>query len=147
MLFFLAVVITAPLAAYVCGGVLPRGRRLWRNEPRAWADGAVVLLTVALALYTLGLVFTWDQAESDYHACAQDRYGSPVPSGAPGEIPDLLSREVSYLPVRAVCRWSDGSIDAVPAWLNPSLFACLAAAALLAVRAVASRVASTARNG
>ncbi|WP_059008610.1 hypothetical protein [Streptomyces specialis] len=131
--------VTAALIAYLCGTLSSRGRRLWRDEPRSWADGAVLLLAAALVLYIPGAMYTWNGGESDYHACSIARYGSPEAPGRDADNPGLHAREVRYFPVAAVCHWSDGAIDTVPPWINPALLSCLAGSALLAVTSAARR--------
>ncbi|WP_326595999.1 hypothetical protein [Streptomyces sp. NBC_01803] len=132
-----AVVFAVASAAALFGSALAKGRAFWRDEPRTWSHVAGMLLVAALAVYCWGAACTWDGAESEYHACSLERYGSPDhPPGRDADYPRLLRREVSLVPggMSARCEWSDGpGREEVPGFVNPGVSLFLAGAAGCAV--------------
>lgn len=129
-LVFVALGVVLTLGTCLCASISTRSMKgsVWTDSARLWGDGALVFLMAASVSYLLGAFasLTWDN--DDHTQCATERR---QPGGA-----SLLSRDVTLFPVRAVCRWTDGAYDAVPSWVNPSIYASLAAAAVCATLAM-----------
>ncbi|MFD9029741.1 hypothetical protein ACFVZW_01050 [Streptomyces sp. NPDC059567] len=99
---------------------------------RTWTVGAVLSAAVTLATYALGAMSGFTQVAK---ICA-------VKAGkGPSARPDSITE--SGFPLSQVCHWRDGtSVDLVPAWVNPLLYAGLTAVVVcsaLAVYAAAKR--------
>ncbi|MGW5650970.1 hypothetical protein [Streptomyces humi] len=102
------------------------------TRTRKWAAGALVAAVVALILYAVGALSGFTQ---DAKVCAV-RAGKGAASR-----PESITE--SAFPLSHVCRWGDGtSVDLVPGWLNPLLYAALTGVVVcsaLAVRAALQR--------
>lgn len=98
-----------------------------RRRPWAWAEGAALCVCVALLTYAFG-AFSGVIDEGEFCAVKAGR-----------DRPDSIVR--NEFPLSTECRWSDGfSVELVPAWINPVLFACLAGVALCVAMAVRAAV-------
>ncbi|WP_326785742.1 hypothetical protein [Streptomyces sp. NBC_00151] len=102
-------------------------RTTWR-----WTGGALLGVLVTLLVYATGALAGFTQAAE---ICAIQ--AGRGPSSRPVSITE------SAFPPAHVCRWTDGTtVDLVPAWVGPLLYAGLAGVvvcSVLAVRAAAKR--------
>ncbi|WEV25208.1 hypothetical protein OYE22_08400 [Streptomyces sp. 71268] len=123
-------VVALTLATCLCASISTRARigSLWTHHARWWGDGALLCALLASLAYGYG-IYEATAIDSDARVvCAAERSASGgVPEGAA-----VLSREVAPFPLRAQCRWTDGTFDAVPGWVNPSVYVALAGATLCA---------------
>ncbi|MFF5717744.1 hypothetical protein [Streptomyces buecherae] len=130
----MTLVVALTLGTCLCASISTRARvgSLWTHHARWWGDGALLCALLASLAYGYG-IYEATAIDSDARVvCATERSSGGVPEGA-----SVLSREVTPFPLRAECRWTDGTFDAVPGWVNPSVYAFLAGAALCAATVLA----------
>ncbi len=89
-------------------------------------DGALVCVSLALALHVYGVVCSI-RLENESYTCAVQRYGTATGNAGAG----LERMQDSLFPVSSTCHWSDGyTYDFVPAFVNPAVTVLLVLAVI-----------------
>lgn len=101
---------------------------------RSWVEGAVISTCLAYLMYAWGSFHKFTFPEVD-ETCNSAERGHESDSG------EFLRVEYGLFPPKAECKWSGGgSFDLVPVYVNPLLYAFLAAMVLCVVAAVYFRL-------
>ncbi|WP_431044276.1 hypothetical protein ACQUSR_21820 [Streptomyces sp. P1-3] len=138
MLFFSVPLTVVGLVAYLCVSAKGRGAVLGSGRVRLYADASVLLLAIALTLYTIGLS-SMLTSESEFATCSYERSGDPAGVG----LPEFVSGGEVLLPVGHTCRWADGyTLNLVPSYVNPGFITFLYCSAVAALAAVTQHMAN-----